>query len=572
MFLLKLFTLPTKRYPTNIYIHKVWVKYCDGASFAGDAPDLPDSQAGPASSTPLHFRGRRILEASVRALTTAFGLGAGSASTSVLLAGCSAGGLAALLAADAVPRWLPPSVDKYKVLVGSGFFMDVQTVHSFTHVYASQMRAMFKLQNLAATLAPACLANQRLNRLKQQQQRERLSGGLVEGLMRLAPNASSTSSSSDDFLDSGWRCALAEYAAPHVKAPLFFLESAADAWQLGCVLTPLALDSAAEVAYTDGCYSGNGKAFANAVGSASVVRTPGDSDGWGACVQSYGSSLSEVHCSAQELGAVQRFGHAVVGAAAGESPAARRHGSGAFVTSCVALPNIAACTPPPQHCFATFTGISQVLVPLRLYPSGLGLGCSISSANARPGQQRQQRERRRRGGQPKASTSSHPRLQRQQRGRRCPRGYRTQAGRGGGAVRGGGAGDAQRRRASGDAGCGRPVVARQCDQPTRFVPPLRAAHHAALSVQPHVPGLQRPSATGSQQRLRPAALSGRSLSGRTVPLLRGGRQSGGGEGRVAHCERRRRVRCRASGVFFGAPRLPRPPPRPPPPPRRSSRW
>lgn len=101
------------------------------------------------------------------------------------------------------------------------------------------------------------------------------------------------------------------------------------------------MDPAAEVGYTEGCYSRNGKAFAkavdaDAVGSAVVARGLGDGgDGWGACVQSRALPLSELHCSAQQLGAVQRFGRAVVRAAAGESPAARRNGSGAFVTSCV---------------------------------------------------------------------------------------------------------------------------------------------------------------------------------------------------------------------------------------------
>ena len=66
---------------------RVFVNYCDGASFAGDAVTTH------ADGFTTYSRGRRILEAVLRRLQSVeFGLGA-VANTEFLLAGCSAGGL-----------------------------------------------------------------------------------------------------------------------------------------------------------------------------------------------------------------------------------------------------------------------------------------------------------------------------------------------------------------------------------------------------------------------------------------------------------------------------------------------
>jgi len=212
--------------------HRVYVKYCDGASFAGDAADLLPPTGDPAASpVALRFRGRRILAAAVKALQRPpFGLAAGGG---VLLVGCSAGGLAVLLGADAVRQLLPP-LRRFKALAGSGFFLDHASVHvpariraedeaepppSF--VYSSQMRSVLALQNLSATLSPACLAEHRGR-----------AAGPARG--RRAHVTGAGPISGDGLArDPGWAFVLAKHAIPFVEAPVFFTESTADAWQLG---------------------------------------------------------------------------------------------------------------------------------------------------------------------------------------------------------------------------------------------------------------------------------------------------------------------------------------------------
>ena len=95
--------------------HRVMLKSCDGHSFAGGAVIAsPSSSSSPASAaTPrlassssfaapppqLHSSGRAIVRATVQALLARFGL---RDAADVLVAGCSAGGLAALLHAEGI--------------------------------------------------------------------------------------------------------------------------------------------------------------------------------------------------------------------------------------------------------------------------------------------------------------------------------------------------------------------------------------------------------------------------------------------------------------------------------------
>ena len=95
--------------------HRVILWYCDGGSFAGHrgAPLLVDGTA-------LQLRGKANLAALLGALRRDRGLGG---ATEVVLSGGSAGGLAALLHADAVRGMLPPRLARYGVAPISGFFL-----------------------------------------------------------------------------------------------------------------------------------------------------------------------------------------------------------------------------------------------------------------------------------------------------------------------------------------------------------------------------------------------------------------------------------------------------------------
>ena len=72
----------------------------------------------------LYFRGRRIIDESLKALSTQFGL---AEADNVLLTGCSAGGLATYLHTDYVQTQLESkwakSMTKYKASSISGFFL-----------------------------------------------------------------------------------------------------------------------------------------------------------------------------------------------------------------------------------------------------------------------------------------------------------------------------------------------------------------------------------------------------------------------------------------------------------------
>jgi len=101
----------------------VFMKYTDGASFSGD-----NSTSGTPGTHNLHFRGRRILDATVMQLLKQHGL---STATDVVISGCSAGGLATYLHADHWAQALAEAkvpIERIAALPDSGFFLDVQLV------------------------------------------------------------------------------------------------------------------------------------------------------------------------------------------------------------------------------------------------------------------------------------------------------------------------------------------------------------------------------------------------------------------------------------------------------------
>jgi hypothetical protein len=134
----------------------VYMKYCDGNSFAGDR----ETPVKTATGATLHFRGRRILDAVLETLATdSFGL---SKATDVLLSGCSAGGLSAILHADAIgdslaTRIAPATLRRFKVVPDSGFFLDSPNAEAL-EVFGPQMKAAFELANATGGLNAACVA------------------------------------------------------------------------------------------------------------------------------------------------------------------------------------------------------------------------------------------------------------------------------------------------------------------------------------------------------------------------------------------------------------------------------
>jgi hypothetical protein len=95
------------------YFNRVFVKYCDGFFFTGNA-DHPISLT---DGTHLHMRGRRNIEAVFQTLKSDFGLDKAS---DVLLGGGSAGGLATYLQGDFLASLMSPA--NVRTVPTSGFF------------------------------------------------------------------------------------------------------------------------------------------------------------------------------------------------------------------------------------------------------------------------------------------------------------------------------------------------------------------------------------------------------------------------------------------------------------------
>lgn len=120
-----------------------------GNSFSGNA-DLPITVNG----KKIYFRGRRIIDAVLKTLTEKYNFGAAE---TVLLTGCSAGGLATYLHTDYVATQIPKSVTKYGASAISGFFLLHNTVED-KPVYPTQMKYIFGLANSTNGVNDACIA------------------------------------------------------------------------------------------------------------------------------------------------------------------------------------------------------------------------------------------------------------------------------------------------------------------------------------------------------------------------------------------------------------------------------
>ena len=110
--------------PDFCNFHRVWLAYCDGNSFSGNR-DEPVVVQG----KELFFRGRRIIDQTLKTLSINFGM---DQADTVMLTGCSAGGLATYLHTDYVHKELKAKwardLQKFKAAAISGFFLQHATV------------------------------------------------------------------------------------------------------------------------------------------------------------------------------------------------------------------------------------------------------------------------------------------------------------------------------------------------------------------------------------------------------------------------------------------------------------
>jgi len=168
--------------------NKVYLRYCDGGSFAGNNETVSEVKG-----KPIYFRGYRNLVSYVGSLTQDHGFGS---ATEVVISGCSAGGLATYLHID----WWASHVKtgtKVRGLPDSGFFLDYDSTEPKGPKYGRDMRWVFNQMNA--------------------------SDGVNQECIRLNPGAKEN-------------CFFAEHTAPHIKTPFFPLQSEYDSWQEGNIL------------------------------------------------------------------------------------------------------------------------------------------------------------------------------------------------------------------------------------------------------------------------------------------------------------------------------------------------
>ncbi|XBI76669.1 hypothetical protein VPH35_069873 [Triticum aestivum] len=126
--------------------NKVFVRYCDGASFSGDA-EYEDQDGNR-----LFFRGLHIWEAIIDELMEK-GL---ANAKQALLAGCSSGGLATLLHCDDFSARFPRKV-AVKCFSDAGFFLDKKDIDGESF-FRSVYNGVVHLQNVRKVLPKDCLA------------------------------------------------------------------------------------------------------------------------------------------------------------------------------------------------------------------------------------------------------------------------------------------------------------------------------------------------------------------------------------------------------------------------------
>ena len=164
----------------------VHLNYCDGASFSGY---VKDPVPVPGQASPIYFRGRAILDASVGKLMA---MGLANASE-VIWKGCSAGGLSVFLHADYVRSLLPNST-RFVAMPDGGLFMDLPSWNG-QPTYTPHYQWVAASQNVTANVNAACVKHY-----------------------------SATNES--------WRCFMAQYTLPFITTPLYITQDLDDIWQM----------------------------------------------------------------------------------------------------------------------------------------------------------------------------------------------------------------------------------------------------------------------------------------------------------------------------------------------------
>ena len=165
--------------------NKIYIRYCDGGSFSGNAYYFNGTNI-------LYFRGKKILEVVLEDLKMNRGF---KNSTDVVISGASAGGLSSYLHADYIKESLSNQA-KLVVLPDSGFFLDYVGNGKNYH---RDMKWVFEAMNCREGVNKKC----------------------IEFYRRKGEE---------------WKCFFAQYTVPFVESPIFALQPIYDSWQIDFIL------------------------------------------------------------------------------------------------------------------------------------------------------------------------------------------------------------------------------------------------------------------------------------------------------------------------------------------------
>ncbi|CAM6069246.1 unnamed protein product [Sphagnum tenellum] len=164
--------------------NRVFVRYCDGASFSGNA-SLPADK----KSNGLYYRGESIWEAVIAEL-----LSKGMDKVDkALLGGCSAGGLSSILHCDKFKAALP-GAKVVKCMSDAGFFVNMPTYKGENKV-EDFFRGVVNLQRVGDTLMKECTEEH-----------------------------------------DPAHCFFPQYLLPHIKTPLYIVNGGYDWWQMDNII------------------------------------------------------------------------------------------------------------------------------------------------------------------------------------------------------------------------------------------------------------------------------------------------------------------------------------------------
>ena len=126
-----------------------YVKYCDGGSMSGTRMDNHDRG--------LYYRGHFNLEAQLAHMVKYQGLGGYK---EIVLAGCSAGGMACFIKCDFVASYFRNHSIPVKCICDAGVFTDVDTVTGAGNVMQVRYHDIAETMQSKPGLSPACVAGQ----------------------------------------------------------------------------------------------------------------------------------------------------------------------------------------------------------------------------------------------------------------------------------------------------------------------------------------------------------------------------------------------------------------------------